>query len=104
MEVALEEDDSNNGEFLAADDDDLRRRSRWFENSKGRDVNGGLKEIRRVEEGVGRSGHGAVMKSPEKCKDGLGVVGEKDHDDLTLSHAQSVEVGHHFWVVASTSE
>ncbi|KOM47926.1 hypothetical protein LR48_Vigan07g163000 [Vigna angularis] len=67
-----------------------------FKNGRGRDVNGSLKEIRQGEEGVCLSGHSTTMRHPEKRKDELGAVGEKDHDDLTLSHAQSVEANRHF--------
>ncbi|WVZ01151.1 hypothetical protein V8G54_027220 [Vigna mungo] len=55
-----------------------------------------LRNLHRGEEGVRRSGHGAAMRRPEKRKDEFGAVGEKDHDDLALSHAQSVEAGRHF--------
>jgi len=55
-----------------------------------------LCNLRRSEEGVGRSGHGAAIRRPEKREHEFGAVGEKDHDDLALSHAQSVEAGRHF--------
>jgi len=55
-----------------------------------------LRNLRRSEEGVGRSGHGAAMRRPEKSEHEFGAIGEKDHDDLALSHAQLVEAGRHF--------
>ncbi|WVZ14368.1 hypothetical protein V8G54_011934 [Vigna mungo] len=80
----LEEDDSNIGKFLAADD--LRRRSYFegFENGGGRDVNGGLKEIHWVKKGL--------------------AVTNSGHDDLTLSHTQSVEADRYFLILSGLHE